>query len=176
MDLKGNLINQLKDLPPHWWIWLIAVSSIDALINFHMMRIKHESLSIKNLCIRPLFMAYVVFILLMTILGRRQGEQEIILTPFLSYFNHSQYMQILFNYLLFFPFGFLLRFISEKNIFSICAKGLIFSLSIELFQLLFRIGTFEFDDVFGNTIGCMLGGLLGKVLLNGIRSYRDYCK
>ena len=36
----------------------------------------------------------------------------------------------------------------------------IFSVSIEMLQLLFRLGTFQLSDIFYNTVGGVLGGLL----------------
>lgn len=35
--------------------------------------------------------------------------------------------------------------------------GFLLSLTVELIQLIFRLGLFEFDDMFNNTIGMMLG-------------------
>lgn len=40
----------------------------------------------------------------------------------------------------------------------------IFSISIEMVQLLFRIGTFQLSDIFYNTLGGVLGGLMYYVL------------
>ena len=36
----------------------------------------------------------------------------------------------------------------------------IFSISIELLQLLLRLGTFQLSDIFYNTVGGVLGGLM----------------
>ena len=36
----------------------------------------------------------------------------------------------------------------------------IFSISIEMLQLLFRLGTFQLSDIFYNTVGGVLGGLM----------------
>ena len=40
--------------------------------------------------------------------------------------------------------------------------GLIFSVSIEMLQLLLRLGTFQVSDIVYNTLGGMLGGLCYK--------------
>lgn len=47
----------------------------------------------------------------------------------------------------------------------------IFSISIEMVQLLFRIGTFQLSDIFYNTLGGVLGGLMYYVL-NKIRKHQ----
>ena len=36
----------------------------------------------------------------------------------------------------------------------------IFSISIEMLQLLLRLGTFQLSDIFYNTVGGMIGGLM----------------
>lgn len=36
----------------------------------------------------------------------------------------------------------------------------IFSISIEMLQLLMRLGTFQLSDIFYNTVGEMIGGLM----------------
>lgn len=41
----------------------------------------------------------------------------------------------------------------------------IFSISIEMVQLLFRIGTFQLSDIFYNTLGGVFGGLMYYVLM-----------
>ena len=42
----------------------------------------------------------------------------------------------------------------------------IFSLSIEMLQLLLRLGTFQLSDIFYNTVGGMIGGLMYCVVMN----------
>lgn len=41
----------------------------------------------------------------------------------------------------------------------------IFSISIETLQLLLRLGTFQLSDIFYNTLGGVLGGLMYYVLM-----------
>lgn len=73
-------------------------------------------------------------------------------------------MEIVLNYLLFMPLGFLLYLcFGEKFGLRVVIAGLLLSVSIELIQLLFNIGLFEFDDMIGNTIGCLIGAVVGKV-------------
>lgn len=45
----------------------------------------------------------------------------------------------------------------------LCNSGkiaFIFSVSIEMLQLLLRLGTFQLSDIFYNTVGGMIGGLM----------------
>ena len=81
------------------------------------------------------------------------------------------------NILLLAPIGFLLTFINE-NRFKMAWTvflGFLFSVGIEVSQLLLRRGLFELDDIMNNTIGVFLGYVVAKVLLliwNLIRNMR----
>lgn len=65
------------------------------------------------------------------------------------------------NVLAFTPFGFVLPIISVSNrkLINIALLSLEFSLTIELIQLIFKVGIFDVDDLFLNTIGGILGGI-----------------
>lgn len=54
----------------------------------------------------------------------------------------------------------------------LCFRGNIaleFSLMIEILQLLLRLGTFQLSDIFYNTVGGVLGGLLYYAVMRGIK-------
>lgn len=65
------------------------------------------------------------------------------------------------NILAFAPFGFVLPIISKSNrrLINITLLSLEFSLTIELIQLIFKVGIFDVDDLLLNTIGGTLGGI-----------------
>ncbi|MGB8452972.1 MAG: VanZ family protein [Anaerocolumna sp.] len=65
------------------------------------------------------------------------------------------------NVLAFAPFGFVLPIISTSNrkLLNITLLSLEFSLTIELIQLIYKVGIFDVDDIFMNTIGGTLGGI-----------------
>ena len=79
------------------------------------------------------------------------------------------------NILLMLPFVFLLFWSEHKKILksitfryiaTLAARiSFSFSLSIEIFQLLFRWGTFQFSDIFYNTVGGILGGIIFWICL-----------
>ena len=50
----------------------------------------------------------------------------------------------------------------------------IFSISIEMLQLLLRLGTFQLSDIFYNTVGGVLGGLIYYGILDGIVKARKH--
>ena len=90
------------------------------------------------------------------------------------------FRQILLNILLYVPFGYLLPFalprLAEKRQdkqrralpaypWNVVLIGIAFSLTVELLQLILKLGLFEFDDIFNNTVGCLLGIGLYHVLV-----------
>lgn len=50
--------------------------------------------------------------------------------------------------------------VTEKVMWKCTNLGLIFSVSIEVLQLLLRLGTFQVSDIVYNTLGGMLGGIV----------------
>ena len=103
---------------------------------------------------RPLLAAYILFILMETIIGRKIGVGRVELVPFWSYSHPELRMEIVLNYLLFIPLGVLLYLcFGEKLGLRVVIAGFLLSALIELIQLTFKIGVFEFDDMIGNTVG-----------------------
>ena len=50
--------------------------------------------------------------------------------------------------------------VNEKVVWKYTNLGLIFSVSIEVLQLLLCLGTFQVSDIVYNTLGGMLGGIV----------------
>ena len=112
---------------------------------------------------RPLLAAYILFILMETIIGRKTGVGRVELVPFWSYSHPELRMEIVLNYILFIPLGCLLYLcFGERFGLRVVIAGFLLSALIELIQLTFKIGVFEFDDMIGNTIGCLIGAVVGK--------------
>lgn len=77
------------------------------------------------------------------------------------------------NYLLFIPLGFLLSICANR--WMLCVEiGLCFSICIELYQLVTKTGLFEFDDIIGNTAGCLIGVGIGKTAIRIV--HKKYIK
>lgn len=113
---------------------------------------------------RPLLVAYILFILIETVIGRKPGVGRVELTPFWSYSHPELRMEILLNYVLFVPLGLLLYLcFGEKFGLRVVLAGFLLSATVELIQLTFKIGVFEFDDMIGNTVGCMVGAAVMKM-------------
>lgn len=98
---------------------------------------------------------YMMLVLFYTVISRQPtGTVQYEFIPFFSYFTSSG-EQIILNYIMFIPLGFMLpRLHSYKNTVK---ASLIFSVIIEVLQLVTTRGCFEIDDIIGNTIGAFLG-------------------
>ncbi|HJB94735.1 MAG TPA: VanZ family protein [Candidatus Mediterraneibacter intestinigallinarum] len=74
-------------------------------------------------------------------------------------------MEILNNMLLFFPLGFVLTDALKKCPFwaVLLVSGTI-SCAIEFSQFYFKIGLFEFDDIFNNVLGALMGWCVFHIL------------
>ena len=120
---------------------------------------------------------YVAFILLVTLFVREIGAGgRLAWVPLWSWreviFHHNLqlFWQILLNILLFMPLGVLLALDKGRSLRKILGLGAVLSLTIELSQLIFKLGLFEWDDILHNALGCVLGG----ALIKGSRKLKDF--
>ena len=121
-----------------------------------------------------LFCLYIGLVLWITLIDRRIGVRRSNLTPFWEYANvlnnvqRSYFIgQIIGNILLLMPLGFLISFLPKLQGVkwkSVLLSALCFSLFIELTQFITGRGLMEFDDVFNNTVGAVLGYGLCKIV------------
>lgn len=125
-----------------------------------------QSISKKEILCGLALSIYLVLLLGGTLLNREIGDEHLIeWIPFWSYYqvltgqNSSLAWQIFYNILVFIPWGILMPDIfptMRKGRFTaISAVGL--SFLIEIVQLVFRLGLFEFDDIIHNMLGAMIG-------------------
>lgn len=68
------------------------------------------------------------------------------------------------------PFGFFLPIISRRSRkwYNTVLFGFSFSLAIEITQLVWKVGSFDVDDILLNTIG----GALGFIVYRNVQKYR----
>lgn len=77
------------------------------------------------------------------------------------------------NVAIFIPFGFFMPWASRfRSFFLTLFYSLGFSLVVEAFQLVTRVGSFDVDDLLLNTIGGIIGYIL-FVICNSIRRWRN---
>lgn len=140
-----------------------------------------------------LLAAYAYGVLHLTILGRSAGESR---TARLELFwSHRESLawaggevgvtdagllaEILLNVILFVPLGALLPYLFSslvsrgralRGLAVTCLVACGCSLAIELAQWWFRLGLFEFDDVFDNTLGAAMGHAVYWLVWWAVRS------
>lgn len=116
---------------------------------------------------------YVVFIFSVTLLFRKPTDEEHLrLELFWSYkVIDEQFWQMFLNLLLFIPFGFLLQ-VLDKRICLTILIGFLLSCSIEMLQFLLKLGLCEFDDVFHNTLGTIIGSLIELLTVRIISDHK----
>lgn len=124
---------------------------------------------------------YAILILMVTLFSREGTHQRPPeLLPFWSWvevFRHRNWellYQIFLNVLLFLPLGVLLYCCTRirKNrhpLLTIWLIGLGLSACIEMSQLHFQLGLFEWDDILHNSIGTLLGSLVVHRIRENIR-------
>lgn len=103
-----------------------------------------------------------------TVFTRMPGMRQYELIPFWSWYeifvNHSKELlwENLLNVFLLVPMGILLKplFGHKMRPFTAFLLGAAVSAAIEVSQLIFRRGLFEWDDMLHNGLGCMLGFML----------------
>jgi glycopeptide antibiotics resistance protein len=84
--------------------------------------------------------------------------------------NYNFWVDIIGNILLFIPIAIILRFIFQvKSLPNIIIYGLLISLSVEMLQLLLKLGTADIDDLILNTTGTAFGVFICKIVLYGWR-------
>lgn len=131
-----------------------------------------QSISRKEILCGLALSIYLVFLLGGTILNREIGEEYMIEgVPFWSYldllseWSIPMAVQILYNILVFIPWGFLLpeMVCIKRKIRMVLLSAFGLSFGIEVIQLVFKLGLFEFDDVFHNVLGAVIGYGLWRV-------------
>lgn len=113
-----------------------------------------------------LFGAYIAAVLWITLFGRFGDGYRSFLLPFHSYVEILKgewrpLLENIGNIALFIPLGVALQSIGVKDVKK---AGLLASLTIEVLQLTFALGTFECDDLIHNTLGAVIGAwCVGKI-------------
>lgn len=112
------------------------------------------------LCI--LIGGYLALVLWITLFSRFRAETRSFLLPFHSYVelfngNNGLLFENIENIILFIPLAIVFEFIGITGLKRCIVLGFFTSLSIEIIQYGFVLGTFEFDDLMHNTFGLVIG-------------------
>jgi glycopeptide antibiotics resistance protein len=138
-----------------------------------MKKSQGQSVSKKEILWGLALSIYLILLLGGTLLNREIGNEYLIeWVPFWSYIDlfceweRHLAIQILYNVLVFIPWGFLLpaAFCGMRKIRMVVMGTIGLSFSIEAIQLIFKLGLFEFDDMFHNVLGAVIGFFLFHLL------------
>ena len=122
---------------------------------------------------RLMLAEWIMLVFCSTVVFRStMAESAISLVPLSSYFyiaENSYLLEVtvinMLNILMFVPIGILSGCSFKELSWKIVIKiGIGLSVTIELFQFLFRRGLCEIDDVIHNVIGCMIGYAISLLL------------
>lgn len=125
-----------------------------------------QSVSKKEILCGLALSIYLAVLMGGTLLNRTAQEEYMIeWIPFWSYYqiftvkDSPLAWQMIYNVLVFIPYGVLLPecFISMRKLRHVVASAVGLSLLIEVIQLVTKLGLFEFDDLFHNTLGAVIG-------------------
>ena len=134
-----------------------------------------KKLKVSKVALWSTFFVYIIVVLGATLGIRSSGyEGSMNLHLFSSYieaynsFSKVSWRNIILNILMFVPLGIILPLIFRK-----CRKfwvtylvGFLSTVLLEVIQLVTKRGIFEFDDIFNNTLGCVIGyGIIMIILL-----------
>lgn len=148
------------------------MSLLVILIIVSLLILNKKNWSTREKCFKTAVWMYLYFIFLYTFLNREQkSDFDYNLMPFWSYqhiFSTHDFwivLQVLVNCVMLVPLGILVPWAYENYLHEDAKKkrntvllfGLIVSVSIECLQLFTKTGMFEWDDIFHNMIGVIVG-------------------
>ncbi|SFU51217.1 VanZ family protein [Butyrivibrio sp. M55] len=110
-----------------------------------------------------LFLCWLILFKIADILDKIPSRRSINLVPFYyGGFNGSQFQlfDILYNMLVFVPAGFYFAALGKKKIISGIGGCFILSLSFEVLQWVFAIGSSDITDLITNTAGGVVGTVI----------------
>ena len=143
-------------------VWLIN-AYFAGVIGYLLFR--NGRINVRSFVFLPVLAFYLSFVAKITVFSRIPWyEPRYILVPFWSYRAIAEGVEgiipeVFWNVVLFIPIGILfMLFLTCKRKWVITVIiGFLLTTAIELIQLIFHRGYFEFDDIFHNTLGTVIG-------------------
>ena len=126
---------------------------------------RKEKLSLRSFITVPILAFYLSFVATITIFARIPSQSaQYRLMLFWSYRaiaggDTELIAEVFWNVILFVPIGilFMLLITNRFRVVLALGCGLLLSVCIEVIQLIFHRGLFEFDDMVHNTLGTLIG-------------------
>lgn len=151
------------NIPIVYYILALLLVLVTGFIDFYK---KHN---IEISIARALLMGYIFLIFSSTVIARTvKSDYDFKLGLFWSYAAIAKGKEYLLflniaNVLMLMPIGFLVSYIGTMNYKKAALIGFGISSVIEFCQLILKRGMFEFDDIFHNTLGCVIGYLIYRL-------------
>jgi len=130
-----------------------------------------------------LLVGYLFLVVSSTILTRSVSESfEYNLKPFWTYYEMAKgtwrakrfLEELLLNIVMLIPVGVIIPYlVKRKELIITIASAVGISLLIELLQLITKRGLFEFDDIFHNTLGAIIGYGIYKLVCVLKRGWKE---
>ena len=159
----------------------MSIAAVFALFTYVLYR--NDRMKASTAIAIPLIAFYSAFVLTITLIDRiptKRPRYELVL--FWSYKaiqngRSDLISEVFWNVVLFIPLGILFSLLLSKRKWISIVLGMLLSAGIELTQLILHRGLFEFDDIFHNTLGTIIGFvvyLLVRKLLNTLIKTSSY--
>lgn len=168
MELKEYIVNLYLDVPSNVYEGLLSIFCLGAFVLIALKDFK----KVWKLSAGLLVIEYVILIYCATVIFREYSENVgRNFLPFWSYdkIYHGDTTGLLaeniMNVVVFVPVGLLLSCVPIRlKWWMILFVGFGISVSIETLQYIFHKGFSEVDDVFHNTLGCVIGILIVAII------------
>lgn len=168
------VISLYQDVPKSVYVNLLAVFFLGAVLIVTIKGYRNSWQYVIGLLLGE----YVSLIYCSTVIFRKLSETaKHDFTPFWSYVaiyggRNDILRESIMNVVAFVPVGLLLWFVFRgRKIWQALAVGLGISVTVEVLQYVLKRGFAEFDDVFHNTLGC----LIGFVIVAFLKGIWDFC-
>ena len=178
MDIYQILITHNK-----MWSWreIVCFSILVLIVLCFMIRsVRERKITILQASAGMVLLFFLGIVFASTVFTRSVGIRQYELVPFWSWWevivhhDMSLFQEIILNCILLFPMGLLLPVIRNKKVGAGYAflAGFGVSCCIELCQLIFLRGLFEWDDMIHNAFGCMMGCIVTNTFISGYQFLR----
>ena len=146
--------------------WELCIGLFPCYTGWIWLRRRNLGSLLWKICHGAALLLWLVLTLYMTLFSRERGYGGMNLEPFWSYrlafFEGSfdYFQEIYLNVLAFAIFGLIASELFQSRYWMVVLLALALSVGIEYLQIVLDVGLAEFDDIFSNTLGTILGVLV----------------
>lgn len=166
------IFNGSLKIPSGYYVFAVMLGMLCVLLYLLRNKIKDITVDRKTVfrsIALGLLAAYLFLVFSTTVFARpTYARPHYNLMPFWSYVSiyhgsRSLLTEDLSNVVMLMPVGVLMPLIWQTRLKRTVFYGFLISFTIELLQLVFRKGLWEFDDLFHNTLGVLIGYGISKI-------------